>query len=309
MLGRGVAEIICRERHPRLFSEEVKALMSSADLRILNLECCVSDRGERWPAPGKPFFFRAPPKAVEQLSDLGVNCVTLANNHALDYGYDALANTLSLLDDAGIAHVGAGRDLDEARSPCFLQHGDFHLAVLGLTDHPSDYAAAADRPGVAFADLGGGIPAWVIDQMFACDVDALIVTPHWGPNMAPDPMEYVQTAARALVKAGATLVAGHSAHVFQGVRSRVLFDLGDFIDDYATDPFVRNDLGLLWFVTLDGGGPQKIEAVPLRLDYCFTKLAEGEDLRWIQHRLTRACAAMGTDVEVLPDRLVITPDP
>jgi poly-gamma-glutamate synthesis protein (capsule biosynthesis protein) len=307
MLGRGVAEVIRRPGHPHLFSDEVISVARSADLCILNLECCLSDRGERWSAPGKPFFFRAPPKAVDVLSDLGVDCVTLANNHALDYGFDALVDTMTVLEDAGITYVGAGRDLDEARTPRSLQLGDFRVAVLGLTDHPRDYAAHHDRPGVAFADLRRGVPAWVTGRLSECDADAVIVTPHWGPNMTSEPSGYIQSAASRLIDAGATLVAGHSAHVFHGLRGGVLFDLGDFMDDYATDPWLRNDLGLLWLVTLGGSRPPKIEAIPLKLDLAYTRLAEGEDLEWIRHRFSRACAALGTEIEVLTDRLVAVP--
>ncbi|MER3412534.1 MAG: poly-gamma-glutamate biosynthesis protein, partial [Thermoleophilia bacterium] len=76
--------------------------------------------------------------------------------------------------------------------------------------------------------------------------DLVLVTPHWGPNMAVEPVPHVRRAACELVEAGASLVAGHSAHVFQGVQGRVLYDLGDFLDDYRVDPELRNDLGLLW---------------------------------------------------------------
>jgi poly-gamma-glutamate synthesis protein (capsule biosynthesis protein) len=102
--------------------------------------------------------------------------------------------------------------------------------------------------------------------------------------MLAEPLPAVRVAAQRLVAAGATLVAGHSAHVFQGVKGRVLFDLGDFIDDYAVDRKLRNDLGLLWLVTLDATGPQRIETVPLRLDYCHTRLATGADAAWITRR-------------------------
>jgi Bacterial capsule synthesis protein PGA_cap len=307
MLGRGVAEVITGSEPPRLISDEVLAFAHSADLRLINLECCISDRGEPWRAPGKPFFFRAPPKAVEVLAGLGIDCVTLANNHALDYGYDALVDTLSLVEEAGIIHVGAGRDLDEATSPGVLDAAGFRVAILGITDHPRDFAATHHHPGVAFADLKEGLPAWITDRMRATSADALVATPHWGPNMRPTPRRYVTKAAADLVDAGATLVAGHSAHVFQGVSRRVLFDLGDFVDDYATDAYLRNDLGLLWLVTLDSTGPRQIEAIPLKLDYCFTRVADGDDLRWIRERFRSACAAMGTEIEVLPDRMVVRP--
>jgi poly-gamma-glutamate capsule biosynthesis protein CapA/YwtB (metallophosphatase superfamily) len=74
-----------------------------ADFCVLNLECCISNRGERWADPLKPFFFRAPPAAVDVLTGLGVDCVNLANNHALDFGYDALFDTFEHLRSAGIS--------------------------------------------------------------------------------------------------------------------------------------------------------------------------------------------------------------
>ena len=123
--------------------------------------------------------------------------------------------------------------------------------------------------------------------------------------MAAAPVSHVRAAGRALVAAGATLVAGHSAHVFHGVEGRVLYDLGDFLDDYRTDPVLRNDLGLLWLVDLDAGGPSRVEALPLALDYCYTRAADGDDLEWIRRRLRAACAALGTEVTEENGRLVV----
>src|ERR671922_2658379 len=103
--------------------------------------------------------------------------------------------------------------------------------------------------------------------------------------MAPEPMPRIRAAAARLRAAGATLVAGHSAHVFHGVEDAILYDLGDFLDDYAVDPELRNDLGLLILVELDRGGPVRLEAVPLRLDFCHTPPAAGEDAARIPERL------------------------
>src|SRR5512145_790940 len=108
MLGRNVAARLTAVAPTALFSDGVVAAAREADLFLLNLECAVSDRGERWPDPAKPFFFRAPPIAVEALRHLGVSCVTLANNHALDFGAAALIDTRRHLANAGIACVGAG---------------------------------------------------------------------------------------------------------------------------------------------------------------------------------------------------------
>lgn len=305
MLGRMVAEALAARPPQSLFAPQVVEAAREADLFVLNLECCVSDRGERWPDPAKPFFFRAPPVAVEVLSHLGVDCVTLANNHALDYGQDALLDTLRHLHDAGIATVGAGGDVAEARRPAVLAAGGFRLGVVGVTDHPADFAAGPQRPGVAFADLWHEVPEWLLQVVSKVEADAVLVTPHWGPNMTTAPLPHVRKAAAALLQAGATLVAGHSAHVFHGVAGPVLYDLGDFIDDYAVDPRLRNDLGLLFLVTLDEQGPLRLEAVPLALDYCYTRPAEGEEAQWIRRRFRSACAAFGTETHEEKGRLVV----
>jgi poly-gamma-glutamate capsule biosynthesis protein CapA/YwtB (metallophosphatase superfamily) len=309
MLGRGVAERLSSAPPTSLFSEEVVEAARSADLFVLNLECCISERGEPWPTPGKPFFFRAPPVGVEALAHLGVDCVTLANNHALDYGYEALLDTFRYLDSAGIECVGAGADVASARAHSLLEAGDEKVAVLGVTDHPQDYAAAPDRPGVAFADLRAGVPAWLGDSIRDArgSSDVVLVTPHWGPNMRADPVEWVAAAAPDLKGAGADVVAGHSAHVFQGVDGSILFDLGDFVDDYAVDPNLRNDLGLLFFASLEGRRVERVEALPLKLEYCYTGVADGEDRRWIEDRFARACGAFGAEVHMEEGRLVVAP--
>ena len=307
MLGRSVARTLTISSPETLVAPEVRAALGQADLVVLNLECCISERGRPWEAPGKPFFFRAPPRAVELLALLGTDCVTLANNHALDYGVDALADTLDHLAAAGIATVGAGANLDQACRPALLTAGELRVAVLGVTDHPADFAAGPDRPGVAFADLGRQVPDWLVQLVreAGAQADVTLVTPHWGPNMTTAPVRHVRRAATALVDAGATLVAGHSAHVPHGVAGPVLYDLGDFLDDYRVDPRLRNDLGLLFLVTLDAAGPLRLEALPLKLEYCHTSLATGEDAAWLRRRFRSACAALDTSVEGPADRLII----
>ena len=305
MLGRGVAERIAVPPPEALVDRDVVAIAAEADLFLLNLECCISERGAPWPDPRKPFFFRAPPAAVELLAYLGVDCVTLANNHALDFGRQALLDTLRHLRGAGIAYAGAGRDEAEARAPVTLDRGGLRLAVFGVADHPPEYAAGAGSPGIAFAPLDGSAPKWLEDGIRGAEADAVLVTPHWGPNMTAGPIPRVRATAAALLDAGATLVAGHSAHVFHGVEGGVLYDLGDFLDDYRVDPVLRNDLGLLFLVTLEAGGPTRIEAVPLELQYCHTRLASGTGAAWIRARFRTACAALGTEVGEADGRLVV----
>jgi poly-gamma-glutamate capsule biosynthesis protein CapA/YwtB (metallophosphatase superfamily) len=301
MLGRRVAETIGADGPDGLLADDVVELTRAADLFVLNLECCISERGTRWPDPRKPFFFRAPPAATEVLTRLGVDCVTLANNHALDFGPEALLDTLEHLSSAGIAAVGAGSNVEEARRPAILEADGFRLAVLGCSDHPPEFAAAADSPGIAF-----GLD-WVETAIAGLDADAVLVTPHWGPNMATAPVPHVRRAAAAFRAAGATLIAGHSAHIFHGIEPGILYDLGDFLDDYAVDSKLRNDLGLLFLVTLDRDGPRRLEAVPLKLDFSHTRLADGDDAEWIRRRFRAACAEFDVDVAEQEGRLVVSP--
>ncbi|MFJ9913321.1 CapA family protein [Actinacidiphila glaucinigra] len=314
MLGRMVAARLAEAPAEALFSDGVVAVAREADFFVLNLECAISDRGEPWPDPFKPFFFRAPPAAVRALTHLGVSCVNLANNHALDYGRTALLDTLEHLAAAGIAAVGAGPDEAAARAPAVLSGrgcgaGSPGLGVVGVTDHPAEYAAGPGRPGVAYADLGEGVPRWLTDGVASlrARVPAVLVTPHWGPNMTTAPARYIRDAAAVLRTAGATLVAGTSAHAFHGVMDGVLYDLGDFVDDYATDPRLRNDRGLLFLVTFDPASrrPVRLEAVPIALDFCFTRLADRAERAWIARRFRRACAVFGHEVTEERGRLVV----
>jgi poly-gamma-glutamate capsule biosynthesis protein CapA/YwtB (metallophosphatase superfamily) len=305
MLGRNVGERLARPGH-RGLAADVLEIAGEADLFITNLECCISDRGERVREPGKPFFFRAPPSAAEWLADIGVSCVTLANNHALDFGAEALMDTLDHLRAAGVAATGAGSDESAARAPVVLDADGMRVRVAAVSDHPSSYAAGAGRPGIAFADLDAApVPSW-LRAASAPDDDAAvtIVSAHWGPNMRASPVPHVRRAAAALEAAGATLIAGHSAHVPQGPSGRTLFDLGDFIDDYAVDPGLRNDLGLLWLATLDADGPRRVEGVPLRLELAHTRLADRGETRLLQSLLQERCAAVGSSVRLEEDRLI-----
>jgi poly-gamma-glutamate synthesis protein (capsule biosynthesis protein) len=296
MLGRLVGEALGSRPPASLWSEELLAVFHEADLAVVNLECCISERGERWDPEHKAFHFRAPPVAVETLQAAGVRAVWLANNHALDYGPEALFDTLEHLAAAGIAWSGAGRDLDGARHGAELDAAGSHIGLVGVADHPTDFAAGPGRPGIAFADLrSGGAPSWLLEEVarLRTRCDLVIVGPHWGPNMLPDPLPQHPRVAHQLLEAGADGVAGHSAHVFQPVDvvagRPILYDLGDLLDDYATDDVLRNDLGILalWRPA------ELLQLVPLKLEYCRTTLARGHDRDWIVARLMQSATFRG----------------
>jgi poly-gamma-glutamate capsule biosynthesis protein CapA/YwtB (metallophosphatase superfamily) len=303
MLGRGVARAL-EDSDPRdLWSQEVREVAESCDLVVANLECCVSQRGEPTERiRGKPFFFRAPRTAIESLRAANIGVAGVANNHALDFEREALLDTLDLVSGAGVDTVGAGRDVEEARRGAVVPVEGARLGVLAVSDHPSEFEATEDAPGIAYADLSRRLPDWVAEELarLRSAADLVLAFCHWGPNMTAAPARWQLRTAERLAEAGADLVAGHSAHVFHGVgwsgRGPVLYDLGDALDDYAVDATLRNDLGLmaLW---RPGGGDDELELVGLFLDFCRTELANGEDAEWIARRLEHACGELGTDVE------------
>jgi poly-gamma-glutamate capsule biosynthesis protein CapA/YwtB (metallophosphatase superfamily) len=314
MLGRAVAERLAEVPPEEVWAPEVRELCRSCDLVICNLECCISSHGEPTErVRHKPFFFRGPPPAVRSLEAIGVGAAGLANNHALDYEAEALLETLDLLAEAGIAVAGAGRGEAEARRGAIVEAGTVRLGLVAVSDHPREFAAGSDSPGIAYGDMRGAIPDWLAGELSRLDreCDHVVAFPHWGPNMITEPAGWQRRAAERLQEAGADLIAGHSAHVFHGAgwgrRGPLLYDLGDALDDYAVDARLRNDLGLL-AVWRPGDPEVELELVGLALDYCHTRLAAGAEAEWIAHRLGHACQPLGTRAErIAEERFRVAP--
>jgi poly-gamma-glutamate capsule biosynthesis protein CapA/YwtB (metallophosphatase superfamily) len=308
MLGRGVAERLASAAPEELWAPELVEITSSLDLLICNLECCISDRGQPTELiRGKRFLFRAPEATVASLAAVGVDAVGLANNHTLDFGPDALSDTIRQLHERGIAAAGAGHDPEQARRGVIVGGPDMRLGLVAVSDHPSEFAATPERCGISYADLRSGAPDWLVEEVRSLrqGCDLVLAFPHWGPNMSIRPARWQRRVAAELIRAGADLVAGHSAHVFHGIGQiddrLVAYDIGDALDDYAVDAKLRNDLGVLavWCA-----GPQGawLELVGLSLEYCHTTLATGADADWIAARLGTACAELGTGVERLGEQ-------
>lgn len=311
MLARGVAGVLEKSDRASLWGDCLPAL-STADVRLANLECCISDRGRPFEPP-RVFSFRAPPLAVEVLQTASIDVVTLANNHSLDYGDEALLDTIERLDAAGIAHVGAGADLARASQPVVIRSGETKIGFVGFTDNYPEYAAGPRRPGTFHVDPDDHDPGPVVRavrQAREMGADLVVVTAHCGPNMIERPRASLAELARRVIEEGVDLWFGHSAHVFHGVAFQkgrpIIFDGGDFVDDYAVDRRLRNDRSLLWMAAWSNR-EVVLEAFPVQLDYAQTNLAHGESFDWIARRLSGLCREMGTAVDRLPDRLVVKP--
>lgn len=228
--GDAVATAIA-SRGPRYPWLSVASTLRGADLATANLECTVSTRG--FPVPNKPFTFRGPPSAIEAAAEFaGLDVLSVANNHSLDYGRSAFFDTLALVRAAGIASVGGGRNLAAARRPAILSAGGLRLAFLGYSDiNPPGFTAGSSWPGTAAAD-----PAIIAADVRAARrrADLIVVWFHWGIELDRYPDGRQQELAAAALNAGATVVLGAHPHVLQPIvrpaRGRlVAWSLGNFV--------------------------------------------------------------------------------
>lgn len=235
MLDRALGEAIAAGHLDYPFSF-VADLLQGADYTIGNLESALGDRGE---AVAKSYTFRAPPAAAQSLALSGFDLVSLANNHALDFGPQALEQGLTLLNEQGIATIGAGADVDQAYQPHIVTLDEITIGFLGYVNVPVEgrspyfdtgtWTAGPETPGLAWAD----------PQRIATDVEQLVnkvnhvvVVLHSGYEYVPAPSPEQVAAAQAAIDAGATLVIGHHAHILQGVAFResgaIVYGLGNF---------------------------------------------------------------------------------
>ena len=302
MLGRMVSEEI-RGRSPESFWGDVLPVLGSADAVFANLECAITTHGEAWSRTPKVFHFGACPEAVEVLRVANIRYVSLANNHILDFQEQGLLDTLEHLDAAGIAHAGAGRTLEDAMAPALVQVGGLKIGVISLTDNEPAFAATAERPGTYYAEICerpdtlAPIKRRIADLRDA-GAQEIVLSVHWGPNMVESPRARFRGFAHAVVDLGADLFHGHSAHLCQGVEVRdrglILYDCGDFLDDYAVDPVLRNDWSFVFLLTLGPDGPRRLKMLPVRLRFARVDLACGQEFKAIVRRMQRLCAAFGT---------------
>lgn len=313
MLGRGVNQTILK-KGPEYPLEPLLPITREADFFFVNLECAITPLDRLYSGPIKMFYFRADPLALQTLTYAGVDLLSLANNHALDADFDGLLDTLDLLQQAGTAFAGAGKDLAEARLPAFLELDDRRLAVLSYCDHQPDFAAGVDRPGIRYIDLSDEdaleLLAAEVEQVTP-RVDVPIVSFHWQPNWAPQVPDFYRSLAKRLVDAGAKIIWGHSPHHFQGVEwiesSVVIYSSGGLVDDYALDLHFRNDRQLLFRVHVDNNRIRRVLAYPIELEFARTRPASPAARRWIIRRFRNMCMEVGSRVEIQGEWLEVFP--
>lgn len=302
MLGRLVGDAI-RRFGPQYPLGPVAPLMRGADLTIVNLECAITSTNQQWSGVPKAFYFGAPPEAVQALVDAGIDLVSLANNHILDFDVAGLRDTLRHLRHCGIAHAGAGNDLGEALAPAVVTRRGIRFGMAAFCDHQADFAAGRDSPGMAWLDLDDDTAALTsmsraLASLRAAGVDWPILSLHWGPNMVVRPSGAFRRLAHAAIDMGWKILFGHSAHVFHGIEiykgCPILYAAGDLVDDYHVDPDFRNDHQLLIELRLSRGRLHQIALHPVFIDGCQARLAAGQSFDRIIGTMTTLCNELGT---------------
>jgi len=315
MLGRLVGDAIAC-RGPDYPLGAIAGLLLQADLAVVNLECAITASTRLWSGAPKAFYFGAPPQAACSLAGAGVRLVSLANNHALDYGVEGLRDTLRVLDAYGIAHAGAGEDLAAARRPAIVDCKGVSVGMAAFCDHQQDFAAQARRPGIAWLDLEDEPAALAafgeaLAPLQAAGVAWPILSLHWGPNMVWRPGPRFRRLAHAAIDMGWKILFGHSAHVFHGIELRqgcpILYAAGDLVDDYYVDPQFRNDHQVLFELELSGGTLRRLVLHPLFIGNCRSVPANADQRAWIGHQLDTLCRELGTGVRVDGERFEIVP--
>ncbi|WP_324758819.1 CapA family protein [Haloarcula sp. GH36] len=311
MLGRNVTET-WRDGDPAGVWGPTIDRLRALDGLVLNLECCVSDRGQR--TPGRGFYFRAEPEwAVPALDAAGTTVAGVANNHLLDFGPQALRDTVTHLEAAGIATAGAGSDRTAAFAPATVTVGGIEIAVVALTDQAPLYAARGNSPGTAFTTLSTDDPLSKrrVDAALARardrDPDLLVATLHWGPNWEVRPSEGQQRVARWLIDRGVDVVHGHSAHVIQGIetyRGRpIIYDAGDYVDDYLVKEGLHNDRSFLFELVVADGTLRALRLVPVEIDDSAVGTASETAAEWLRERMRTLSEPFGTTLERAGDGL------
>lgn len=253
-------------------------LMRGADIFMANNEFCYSDRGA--PIEGKKYAFRSKPSNVKILNDMGVDIVSLANNHAYDWGPDALSDTVDILNDAKVPFVGAGKNISEAMKPVYFKANGITISYVSATQierlgNPDTKEATETSPGV-LRTLDPTKARQVIEEAKE-NSDFCIMYVHWGSENTDLVENSQRELAKRYVESGADLIIGDHSHCLQGI---------DFIDDVPVFYSMSN----YWFnsKTVDTGIAEiavdsntasisRIKFIPAIQKGCKTLAVESED--------------------------------
>ena len=282
-----------------VMSADLLSEMQNADITMVNNEFPYTNTGT--PTAGKQYTFHADPASVSLLRDMGVDAVSVANNHSYDYGETGLVNTLTTLEGAGIAHVGAGRNIDEASRIIYYHAGNMKIALIASTDfeqmdNPDTKGATQTSSGV-FRSVDDALLLQRIKEAKAAGA-FVVVFIHWGKESVTEPTWLQLQQAPEIAAAGADLIVGDHSHCLQkfdyvnGVP--VIYSLGNFLFNSKTV-----DTCLLK-ATFDANGLKALQFIPALQQGCTVSSAQDTE----KVRILNEMAAMSPDVSIDGDGMV-----
>lgn len=270
--------------------------MKQADIMMLNNEFPYSERGV--PTPEKQFTFRAKPSYVSYLQDLGVDIVSLANNHCYDYGEEAFLDTLQTLQSADIPYAGAGMNKEEASKPIYFIVNNIKIAFIAATqierlDNPDTKGATETTPGVFRCWNGDELLQTVREAK--TESDFVIVFIHWGTENQEETDWAQDKQAPELAAAGADLIIGAHPHILQKIdvvnNVPVAYSLGNFWFNSKTI-----DTGMIK-VTLSEEGLQSFQFIPCLQSGCRTTLLSGPEKERVLGEMRRMSGRVQIDAD------------
>ncbi len=256
-----------------ILTKELQEELQQADASIINQEFPFSNRGT--PAQEKEYTFRIHPSFVSILTELGVDAVSLANNHALDYGKEALTDTFETLEEAGIPYAGAGETRDRAAQPVYLECQGKTVGLLAASRVIPEISWNVEnqQPGMLCTYDSAALTEAIKQARPNCDFLAVYV--HWGVEKQEHPEEYQRGLAQAYIDAGADLVVGSHPHVPQGIEyyqgKPIVYSLGNFI----FNPQMEGTYVLKVFLQEEGGCQLKL--IPVAASDALTRQLTGQE--------------------------------
>jgi len=273
----------------------MKSQLSAADVTLGNLEIALTSNGQ---AQDKTYTFRAPLTDAAGVAQAGFDVVSVANNHALDYGRTQLSPELDKLDQAGLTYVGGGLNKQEAWAVKSVKRNGATIGFLAFSEiTPSNYAATDTDPGVAYTQDIGAMTAAVAAAKASKSYDYLLVIMHWGIEGDYQDNQRQSAEAHALIDAGADAVIGSHPHRIQGVEyyknGLIAYSLGNFVFGTFKEPSCQT---MLLNFQLTDAGPAAVTATPVYIDRGTPKVATGDQFNKIATIIKSSSAACGTPV-------------
>jgi len=256
-----------------IISEYIEQEMVSADMTMINNEFPFSNRGSQH--PDKQFTFRVDPKYVSMLQDMGVDVASLANNHALDYGTEALLDSFTTFDNAGIPYVGAGETKERAEEAIFVEAGGRTIGVLSASRviPVVEWNIETRQPGLFCTYDSTRLVQRIKEIKEQCDY--VVVFVHWGIERKALPEDYQRNLAKQYIDAGADLVIGNHAHVPQGIEYYkgvpIVYCMGNFI--FNPDMVDTYALKAVW----DAEGNTSLQVIPVETENYYTSELEDDE--------------------------------